>query len=30
MTRSPLFWFATGVATVFVYHRFVKPIPSSK
>ena len=30
MTRSPLFWFALGVGSVFVYHKFVAPIPGGK
>jgi len=30
MTRSPIFWFAGGVVTVWAYHKFVKPIPSNK
>lgn len=30
MTRSPIFWFGAGVASVWAYHRFVKPMPSNK
>jgi len=28
MSRSPLFWFAAGAGSVFLYHRFVKPLPA--
>ena len=30
MTRSPIFWFAAGAGSVYLYHRFVKPMPSNK
>ena len=30
MMRSPIFWFAAGVASTYAYHRFVKPMPSPK
>lgn len=30
MTRSPLFWIAVGVGSVWVYHHFVKPLPGAK
>ena len=27
MMRHPVTYFALGVASVYVYHRFVKPLP---
>jgi hypothetical protein len=30
MNRSPLFYFGLGVASVYVYHRFVKAVPGGK
>lgn len=30
MTRSPLFYVAVGVAGVWAFHRFVKPLPGGK
>ena len=30
MKGSPLVWFAAGVATVYAFHKFVKPIPGKK
>ena len=30
MLRSPIFWFAAGVGSVWAYHHFVKPIPGGK
>jgi len=30
MTRSPLFYVAVGVAGVWAFHRFVKPLPGAK
>lgn len=30
MTKSPLFYVAVGVAGVWAFHRWVKPIPSTK
>jgi hypothetical protein len=29
MMRSPLFWFAAGAGSVWVYHHFVKPLPGA-
>ena len=29
MTRSPIFWIATGAASVWAFHHFIKPLPSS-
>lgn len=29
MMRHPAFWFLAGVGSVYAYHKFVKPIPSS-
>ena len=29
MTRSPIFWFALGVGSVWAYHHFVKPLPGA-
>lgn len=29
MARSPLFWFAAGVVTVWAYHHWVKPLPGA-
>jgi hypothetical protein len=30
MMRSPVFYFVLGAASVYAYHRFVKPMPSAK
>lgn len=30
MRHSPIVWFAAGVASVWVYHHFVKPLPGAK
>jgi len=30
MMRSPVFYFALGVASTFAYHRFIKPMPLAK
>ena len=30
MQRSPIFWFGAGVLSVWAYHRWVKPMPSTK
>jgi len=27
MQRSPIFWVAVGMLSVYGYHRFVKPMP---
>lgn len=29
MTRSPIFWVATGVLGVWGFHHFIKPLPMS-
>lgn len=26
--RSPIFWFALGAGSVYLYHRYMKPMPS--
>lgn len=30
MMRHPAFWFIVGAGSVLAYHRFVKPVPTSK
>ena len=30
MTRSPLFYVAVGVAGVWAFHKWVKPLPGGK
>jgi hypothetical protein len=30
MQPSPIFWFGAGVLSVWAYHRWVKPMPSTK
>ena len=30
MTRSPIFYVAMGVAGVWLYHKFVMPLPGAK
>lgn len=30
MTRSPIFWIATGVVGTWAFHRWVKPMASTK
>ena len=30
MMRHPVTYFALGVASVWAYHKFVKPLPSGK
>ena len=30
MTRSPIFWFAAGVGATWAYHRYMKPMPTTK
>jgi hypothetical protein len=29
MMRSRAFWFVAGVASVWAFHRFVKPLPGA-
>lgn len=28
LTNSPVFWIAVGVAGVYAYHHWVKPLPA--
>jgi hypothetical protein len=30
MTRSPIFWFAAGVVSVWAWHHWLKPLPGAK
>lgn len=30
MQKSPMIWFVAGVASVWAFHKFVKPIPGKK
>ena len=30
MTRSPVFWIVVGVAGVWTFHKFVRPLPGGK